>query len=73
MFTYVETCSCYIEFKKSDNLGQPGGIVVTFLGFVGSDPGCRPIHCLSIHAVPASHIKQRKTGTDVSSVAIFLK
>ena len=27
------------------------------LGFEGSDPGCRPVHCSSSHAVAASHIQ----------------
>ena len=30
-------------------------------------------HCSSSHIVAASHIKQKKTGTDVSSATIFLK
>ena len=42
-------------------------------GFKGSDPGHRPMHCLSSHAViGVPHIKQRKMGTDVGSGQSFL-
>ena len=41
-------------------------------GDPGLDPGCASTHCLSGHAVAASHIKWRKMGTDVSPGPVFL-
>ena len=40
--------------------------------FAGSDPWVQTQPCLSSHAVAASHIKQRRIGTDVGSATIFL-
>ena len=60
-------------------------ICFSSLGFAGSDPRCRPMHCLSSHAVAGvPHIKWRKMGQsssakrgglglDVSSGLIILK
>ena len=39
---------------------------------VGSDPRCGPMHCLSSHAVAGvPHVKERKTGMEVSSGRVF--
>ena len=54
--------TCVHFWKKK---GRPGGIVVEFalhfggLEFMGSDPGGRPTHHLSSHAVVVSHIQNR--------------
>lgn len=62
-----------------------GGRVVRFthsafsgLGFTGSDPGCGPMHCLSSHAVAASHIelegreqKKEMKGARLSSYTLL--
>ena len=58
----------------------PSGVVVKFVlsasaprGITGSDPRCRPSTACPATLWQASHIKQKKIGTDVSSVTIFLK
>ena len=56
--------------------GWPRGIAVkcarSTAGGPGSDPRHTPMHRLSSHAVAASHIKWRKTSTDVSPGPVFL-
>ena len=51
--------------SKTSGRGWPGGVVVKVhvrcfsgFGFMGLDPGCRPIHCSSSHAVVVSHIQE---------------
>ena len=56
-------------YIKTERRGWPLGWVVKLctplrqLGFTGSDPGCRLTHCLSSHAVVASHIEELEWPT----------
>ena len=63
-------------FYKESVLGRPRGLVVKSSALRFSGPGSvprrRPIQLFSGHVVAATHIQNRKTGTDASSGAIFL-
>ena len=54
--------SCHSPDYNTSTWGQPCGQVVKFTtpGFTGSDPGDRPTHCSSSHAVAVSHIEELK-------------
>ena len=53
----VETVQCQVPALWCG--GRVGALHFGGLGFVGLDPGRRPIHCSSSHAVVASHIQSR--------------